>query len=287
MNLNKPTNNPAICVVIPYFGYWPKWMPFYWQSIKHNPIIDWLFFTDCIQHNTTFINISYPDYCELVANRLNISFKPSNPYKLCDIKPALGYIHQEYLTNYDFWGFGDVDVIYGDLRSYFTNKRLANKLLLANHARRVSGHLCFIRNNTFMNTSFKRVPKWQQYLSDTKHHAFDEGPFSRLFMFHKNWPEAVRKLAAKLHPIWSKCDFIESHSTYSTLTDGSTKMYDYWIWQNGKLQNSDFPAQKLPYLHFLQWKSIWKDLPYLCADYNLAKSSSWKISAAGFTKFPA
>jgi hypothetical protein len=46
---------------------------------------------------------AYADYCALVSRRLDIDFRPENPYKLCDLKPALGYIHEEHLANHDFW----------------------------------------------------------------------------------------------------------------------------------------------------------------------------------------
>lgn len=114
-------NRSRICLLIPYFGRWPFWMPFFLRTCKRNADIDWLFFSDCgvpddLPNNVRIIPISFADYCQLVSERLGISFKPDNPYKLCDIKPALGHIHADHLDGFDFWGFSDIDLIYGDLR---------------------------------------------------------------------------------------------------------------------------------------------------------------------------
>ncbi len=33
-----------------------------------------------------------------------MDFKPSSPYKLCDLKPALGFIHADRIQGFDFLG---------------------------------------------------------------------------------------------------------------------------------------------------------------------------------------
>lgn len=159
--------NPSrIRLLIPYFGRWPFWIPFFLRTCKRNADIDWLFFSDCgvpddLPDNVRIVPISFADYCQLVSERLGISFKPNNPYKLCDIKPALGHIHADHLDGFDFWGFSDIDLIYGDLRGYFSEDRLARYDLLSTHARRVSGHLCLLRNNERMRQAFMCAPGWQ------------------------------------------------------------------------------------------------------------------------------
>ena len=42
-----------------------------------------------------------------------------HPYKLCDYKPAYGYIFPEYTKGYDYWGHCDMtDCIFGNLRKF-------------------------------------------------------------------------------------------------------------------------------------------------------------------------
>jgi len=281
--------DPRIRFVIPYFGQWPFWMPFFLQSCRHNPTIDWLFFSDCgtpddLPPNVRVIDTSFADYCRLVSTKLGINFAPPAAYKLCDLKPALGYLHQEHLQDVDFWAFGDIDVIYGDLRGYFSAARLADKDLLSTHARRVSGHLCLLRNTQAMREAFMRMPRWRERLADPQHLALDEGAFSRLFMFHKNWPEPVRRLIGRFSPRYRRCEFVEAHSTYSARSrNRSVRLADYWIWRDGRLEASDSPGVSRPYLHFMFWKNdAWAARTGLIETPDLHRTRAWRVSAAGW-----
>jgi len=68
--------------------------------------------------NLRFRSKSFADYCQLVSDRLGIDFSPTRAYKLCDIRPALGDIHPQEIEGYDYFGYGDIDVIYGNIRRF-------------------------------------------------------------------------------------------------------------------------------------------------------------------------
>ncbi len=282
--------NPTIRFVIPYFGRWPFWFDFFLESCRHNPSIDWLLFTDCdvpenAPSNVQFVQLSYSDYCAKVSERLGITFNPSNAYKLCDIKPALGAVHEDALEGYDFWAFGDIDVVYGDLRKYFTAQRLSSKDLFATHSRRISGHLCLLRNTQLMRDAFRLIPDWQERYEDEKHQALDEGAFSRLFIRHKNWPEPLRRLASRFNPWFRRSEFIEAHSTYTLHADGRRVVADTWFYRNGRLFNSEQGDQELPYLHFMVWKNeAWKGVSpeRLLGPPVLHLADSWKVGPQGW-----
>ncbi len=295
MHFGERNGQARIRFLIPYFGAWPFWFPFFLESCRRNPTIDWLLFTDCpipedAPGNVRFIEIDFAAYCEQVSTRLGIAFRPDAAYKLCDIKPALGFIHAEHLQGYDFWAFGDIDVVYGDLRRYFNDERLNGKDLLATHARRISGHLCLLRNNAGMREAFRRIPRWRQRYADKQHQALDEGAFSRLFIRHKNWPEGLRRLAARCYPLSRRSEFVEAHSTYSLFPDGRRVVPEYWYWRDGRLRNSEQGEEELPYLHFMVWKNQhWKDRPAdeLLGSPGLSQASAWVISPRGWQSLPA
>ncbi|MDR3300473.1 MAG: hypothetical protein LBU43_10905 [Candidatus Accumulibacter sp.] len=279
---------------MPYFGRWPFWMPLFLESCRMNPDIDWLFFSDCgvpadLPKNVRVQNIRYEDYCAFVAHRLAIDFHPGNPYKLCDIRPAFGHLHENDLTGYDFWAFGDIDLIYGQLRNYFTDARLNRYDLLSTHARRVSGHLCLIRNTPRMREAFMRIPNWQARFSDPQHQALDEGAFSRLFLWRKNFPEPLFKFVGLFNPWRRRSEFCEAYSTPNARivwTDGSKNFPRRWFWREGRLTNDKDEEREFPYLHFIVWKK--QDWPALSAQpceesmITLAGQTRWQISAMGF-----
>lgn len=143
-----------ICIIWPYFGKLPLIFPLLMESCRENPTIDWLLFTDqeigehpqnVIIHRCTLKSLR-----ESFEQKLGFQTALTKPYKLCDFKPAYPYLFQEYVSGYDFVGYGDMDVIYGDLRSFFADELLEqyDKLL-------VLGHLSLIKNTSECTQIFK------------------------------------------------------------------------------------------------------------------------------------
>ena len=154
-------NKHKICIVIPYFGTWPEWINYFLLSCKYNPSVDWQFFTDCgvpevSSKNLTFHHTTLTEFNKLASNQLNLELSIKNPYKLCDLKPAYGLIFQDYLKNYDFWGYGDIDLIYGDIETFITSHLLDTYDIISNHKDFVAGHFCLLRNTPGINQLFMK-----------------------------------------------------------------------------------------------------------------------------------
>lgn len=284
---------PSILFLMPYFGQWPFWMPLFLRSCEYNPDINWLLISDCgeperLPANVQYRHSSFVDYCEQVSERLGLEFRPDNPYKLCDLRPAYGFIHQEDTQGYDFWAFGDLDLVYGDLRAYFTNEKLNKYDFFSTHARRVAGHLCIVRNNDLFKTLFWRIPTFHERIQDKKHHALDEGGFSRLFLKRKNFPKPLFNLVGWFNPLRRAAEFKEAYSTPNgkiAWIDGSYDFPDHWVWDNGRLSNSRMMGRGFPYFHFLIWKERFKNSPKLTEAsyiYGLAREKRWKMDSQGF-----
>lgn len=291
--VSKP--NPRILFIIPYFGRWPFWMPFFLESCRHNADIDWLLFSDCgipenLPDNVRVEIIDFKSYCQLVSDRLGIHFSPVAAYKLCDIKPALGFIHADRLDGYDFWAFGDIDLVYGDLRSYFTSERLARYDLFSTHERRVAGHLCLMRNSVRSRELFMRIKNWRKRFADQQQHALDEGAFSRIFLWRKNFPRPLFNLVGKFNPWRRRSEFTEAFSTPGGCIkwhDGSHGFPSRWLWHKGQLTNEQDGSRPFPYFHFMFWKRHeWSSLPAPDPETvkHLAAQSAWVIDASGFQR---
>lgn len=256
-----------IIILIPYFGRWPFWMSAFLASCAENPTIDWLLTGDCgkpenLPCNVSYTEVSFESYKKKIAAALGIPFDPVDAYKLCDIKPMLGKIHEAEISDYDFWAFGDLDLVYGDLRAVYTEPLLAQYDLISNHATRVSGHLCLIRNTDFMREVYRKVPGWQEKITNPQHLAFDEKAFSKLFVKHKNFPLWLRSLTNQLYPLVRRSSFVERYTTpngYIAWKDGSYNFPREWYWKDGLLWNNLESADRplYPYFHFLAWKKNW------------------------------
>jgi hypothetical protein len=268
-------------------------MPFFLESCRHNADIDWLFFSDCgipsdLPSNVTVEIWTFEDYCRLVSQKLGIPFTATSAYKLCDLKPALGDVHADRLRGYDFWGFSDIDLVYGNLRRYFTNARLERNDLLATHSRRISGHLCIFRNDEHMRGAYRSAPQWRRCLINPEHTAFDEAGFSKLFIRRKAWPAPMRWLVNYFNPWLRRAEFCEAFSTPNgriPWTDGSYCYPQRWIWREGHLTTDKDGRREFPYFHFIGWKcDCWSvhEVEHLMPDPGLAKRRAWCITAEGF-----
>ena len=259
------TESPSLRVLIPYFGQWPFWMPLFLRSCELNPGVTWVLFTDCgrplhCPSNVEIRETSFQDYCQRVSSRLNIAFAPTEPYKLCDLKPTLGHVHEDELEDCSHWAFGDIDLVYGRLEAYLASRDLKRFDVISLHARRLSGHLTVLRNSPDMNGAFRRVKDWAAALESPMHCAFDEKAFSKVFLRHKNSPSWVRGFAALLDPWLTRADFEEAYTTPNAKIpwrDGSNDFPKEWYWQNGRVWNDRDREHCYPYLHFMNWKKHW------------------------------
>ncbi|WP_404396473.1 DUF6625 family protein [Stutzerimonas chloritidismutans] len=268
-------------------------MPFFIESCRANPNINWLLIGDCavledLPNNVEQRFFAFVDYCAFVSECLGINFNPSNPYKLCDLKPALGFIHAADVAGYDFWGFSDLDLIYGDLRSYFSDARLRKYKVLSTHERRISGHFCLLRNEPELNSLFWKIPDFVRRAEDPKNHALDEGGFSRIFLWRKNFPKPLFDFVGLFNRWRRVAEFKEAFSTPNGIrpwTDGTQDYPAFWVWRNGRLQNAKDGDRQFPYLHFLVWKKDWQQssqpMSYEQAQV-LASRRNWRIDRDGF-----
>lgn len=278
-----------LIIIIPYFGRWPFWIDLFFASCRSNPKVDWLIYTDCAipklaADNVTFVSISFDDYKARVSKALEINFCPDDPYKLCDLKPALGYVHQDEIQAYDFFAFGDVDIVYGDLLNYFA-QAMQQYQCISTHDTRISGHLCLLKNNQLMRNAFKQVKGWEALLEDKNHRRFDEKQFSKVFLQHKNLPMFLRKMIFSGNPYMMSVLFRETYSTsYCRVPwlDGSFNFPCEWQWHNGSLTNNLTGAKQFPYLHFLHWKQFWPKQSDLEVNFVDDNRLVWTINESGF-----
>lgn len=168
-----------IIFICPYFSKYPNYFNLTLNSIKYNDTIDWLIITDIKEKydypkNVKVINMTFNELREKVQSVFDFKICLDIPYKMCDYKCAYGYIFQDYIREYDFWGHCDFDAIYGNLRKYLSEEIL-NKYEKIFHL----GHLSLYRNTVEMNTMFMnkigdKTLDYKKIYTDKNIYAFDE-----------------------------------------------------------------------------------------------------------------
>lgn len=167
-----------IAIVNCYFGAFPNYFQLWLNSCKFNSDFDFIMFTDesvenyIIPENVHVIKNSWDELKTIIQSKFEFEVQIESPYKLTDFKAAYGYIFSKYLEKYDYWGYCDVDLIFGDL-----SKFVMPKLYQGYEKIYQLGHLTLLKNNKKLTELFMQngAPfSYQEVFSNKQFYSFDE-----------------------------------------------------------------------------------------------------------------
>jgi len=163
------------------------------RSCAANPDIDWLLLTDNPSRknfppNVRTHEINFQQLRDLLSKKLGFTVNLSRRDRLPVFKPALGICFEELLDGYDFWGYCDLDMIFGDLRKF-----LREEILAAHEKILCRGHLTLFRNVERVNRYFMLdcpgVPGYREIFQSGKPFQFDEWHGINLIFRYHNLPQ--------------------------------------------------------------------------------------------------
>lgn len=183
----------SIIFICPYFGKLPKDQMKVWLlSCKYNTTVNWLIITDDKEEydyppNVKVKYMGFVELSDMIQSRFDFNISLNSPYKLCDFKPAYGYVFGEEIKGYDFWGHCDLsDTIFGNIRMFLTEDILDSyeKILFL-------GHMTLYKNKDDIN---KRIflktidtHSLSDILGNKENMAFDElAPYSINQVYFEN-----------------------------------------------------------------------------------------------------
>ncbi|MDO4497403.1 MAG: hypothetical protein Q4B58_06210 [Bacteroidales bacterium] len=184
------TQYSALCC---YFGQWPSYFQLWLNSCRYNQAITFFLVTDIstegydVPENVHVVMMSFEEVRTLVQQKFpELKVSVDRPYKLCDFKTAYGHIFSHLFEGYAYWGFYDIDTIWGDICKFIPENA-------DNQWVRIfpCGHLSFIRNEAPWhhiyelvnevagtpcrnNMEGKQVATWQECFSSPMSHYYDE-----------------------------------------------------------------------------------------------------------------
>ena len=144
----------SIIVIFPHFGKLPPQYKMWRASALYNTDVDFLFFTDCNVESAKNIMVhkmTFEDFRQIVQDKFDFPIVLNRPYKICDYRPAFAYILADYIKGYDFWGWGDLDVVYGDIRHFVSDEILSHYKMISGF-----GHFSLYKNDEYTNTFFMK-----------------------------------------------------------------------------------------------------------------------------------
>lgn len=176
-------NKARICFVIPYTGEWPGWSKLFFDSVGRNPAIDVLVACTTLPPcqtpaNARLIQLTNEELSARMSVATGLSMGPIAGHKLCDFKPFFGLAFADLLSEYEFWGFCDVDLVLGDLSKLLTSDFLARMDVYSAHDEQIVGHFTIVRNNERLNQLGFKMADWKAACLSPETEMVDEKHFS-------------------------------------------------------------------------------------------------------------
>lgn len=137
-------------IIVPYYGKLPPYFSMWIKTCKNNSQLNWLIVSDDenkhiekeLPPNVSFLSISFTSLKQRVEGLIGFEFEHFTPYRLCDCRPLFGMLFESQIENYDFWGWCDMDLLFGDLSKYLITERLSH-----NDKIYTNGHLSLVKNS--------------------------------------------------------------------------------------------------------------------------------------------
>ncbi len=113
--------------IIPYFGKFPNYFQLFLNSCKFNRNYDWVFLTDIdmepykLPENVRKVYMTFERFKEKISEKLGFAVCITNYHKICDYKPTYGYVFENLIENYEFWGYMDIDMLLGKIDDFISD----------------------------------------------------------------------------------------------------------------------------------------------------------------------
>lgn len=249
------------CVIGIYFGKLRDDFPLWLKSCKYNPKIDFLLFTDAeldsyrLPINVKVYKTSLSEVVDIASERLGFKVRITQPYKLCDFRPAYGIIFQDLIKGYKYWGHCDFDMMFGDIEYFIKRYNISEYIHFL-----TQGHLSFYKNekktNDLLYLDEGRYDVKTIFTSN-KNFAFDENyGIGRLYKNH-GIPQFEKNIYADISPIYRR---LRRSPYYCYDEPPSDYKYQLFAWIKGKIfciyisEDGDIKKEELMYIHYQKRK---------------------------------
>lgn len=256
-----------IIIILPYFGNFPIYFNLFLKSCESNSTIDWLILTDQRKED-----LKVPDNCKWINTTFEsiqakakdlFGAEPNTPYDLCKYRAGYHKLFANFVEGYDFWGFCDCDLIFGNIRKFVTEDVLANYPKIS-----WRGHLTLFKLDEKINNIFlTELPGYKTFngcINGTDGiNLFDEVGINKIF----------DKLGIPIYKELPLCDLVIRNYNFICghgLFDESTNKSQIFRWESGNLyrvflKGDELGEQEVVYVHFLK-RPMQLDNPNICND---------------------
>ncbi|WP_455720742.1 DUF6625 family protein [Agathobacter sp.] len=254
-----------IIVITSRFGSLSEFFDLWLKSASRNKDVDFLILTDIdIKCNADNIMVekysSFKQFINEVNEKIGYNTGIVTPFKTADLRPAYAFLFEDIIKQkyyerygnkgkYDFWGYCDTDLIFGDLSHFISDDTLDNCDVF-----QTWGHFTLVRNidkfNQLYGACYKQY-KLKKSLKLPENCMVEEGPFIlQLHAAGARIDSDVRRIA----------DI--KRNVFEFTVDGQNYKGQRFIYQSGKIiriienEGQICVVDEFMYMHFMSKPSI-------------------------------
>lgn len=277
MSLNR------IAMVLPYFGRLPSYFNFYLKSLEGKKL-DVLLVSDLevavAPTNLKRVRMTLKEVESLGARKLAVKVVLNAPIRLCDFKPMYGHVFEDYLKEYDYWAFGDCDLVYGNALNQFLDRVLAEQWdAVSCRSCWSSGSFFLMKNTDRMRRFYQRCVNWKEIaaLERNSFVNFDEigsqKYYRQLRMGQMTMAEATKERDCLSAALWRADDIQFLHEDVAC--EDSLRQKKIRMESNGELSCN---GVSIAYFHFIEAK--WQRY-FVCPFYPYSQIGDYWITETG------
>jgi hypothetical protein len=225
--------------------------------------------------NMRFFKSTLTDLDVRFTKRLGFPVKLPKAYKLCDYKPGYGLLFEDLLKDYHFWGYIDIDLVFGNIRHFFPESLLEqNDILTVRGNKWLSGALTLLKNTPKINSIFLEHPNIKEVLLVPQNKNFCECGHNWNQVHDKKNNSMYDLVMANANKGLLKVNFRDIVNEYRTAS-----WYDFKIvMQNGRLYNYNQKKEILFYHLVFAKSDKWFKIPEKMSSYKNYQITNTGIS---------
>lgn len=250
------SKNRAV-LLVPYYGQFNNYFPIWLQTAGYNNDFDFVFISDLqpdvnLPENVRFFKKSFAELKSDLQDCLEFEINLENYYRLTEFRPVLGKVYQQYITDYEFWGYCDTDTVLGKISDFITTKVMDEYDAILSH-----GHFILLRNSASLNDMYMfEFPGYNSYKNVYRSALscnFDEWGGLSFFLKHNR---------VKMYDEVVFADLFYQHYDFRLAQGGDVGEGRIYAWKNGVLTEysavgSEVVKAEKMYVHLQKRNMVW------------------------------
>ena len=161
-----------VVVIIPWYGKLPPYFGAYLNSLEGKDLdVLWVSDAEVKKHpaNLIVIRKTFEEVKKLMEEKLKTPIVIDTAQRISDFKPMFGKVFEDYIGDYEYWGWGDCDLVYGRKFNDFLKKTLevGKYDVISMRKEYLSGPVCFLRNTTAIRELYMKADNWRENCART------------------------------------------------------------------------------------------------------------------------